>query len=82
VWTRHAAEVPRYLGLALIGAGIAGLLISVMQYRKVVAYLGKQFPAIAATPDDLGSKTPIQAVALALCLIGVFAFAAILLRMA
>src|SRR5499426_350593 len=28
-------QAPRYLGLALIGAGIAGLLISIWQYRKV-----------------------------------------------
>ncbi len=74
-------QAPRYLGLALIGAGIAGLLISIVQYRKLIAYLDTGFPGIAAMPDAVASKTPLQAVALSLVVIGIFAFGAILFRM-
>ena len=74
-------RAPRYLGLALIGAGVAGLLISLVQYRKLIAYLDTTFPAIAGVPDSVASKTPLQAVALSLVLIGIFAFGAVLLRL-
>jgi putative membrane protein len=73
-------RAPRYLGLMLIGSGIAGLLISVFQYRKLIGYLDKNFSTIAGiagAPD----KTPLQAVALTLALIGIFAFGSILFRM-
>jgi putative membrane protein len=75
-------QAPRYLGLALIGSGIAGLLISVVQYRRLIAYLNTEFSAIAKVPDSIASKTPLQAVALGLILIGIFAFCAIFFRMA
>jgi putative membrane protein len=75
-------QAPRYLGLALIGSGIIGLLISVVQYRRVNAYLSTEFAAIARIPGAFTSKTPLQGVALGLVLIGIFAFCAILLRMA
>ncbi len=74
-------QAPRYLGLMLIGSGIAGLLISVVQYRKVNAYLDKSFSSIAGLELGVAGKTPLQAVALGLCLIGIFAFGAILFRM-
>ncbi len=32
-------DAPRYLGLALIGAGVIGLVVSLWQYRVVVRYL-------------------------------------------
>ena len=73
-------QAPRYLGLALIGAGILGLLISIAQYRRLIAYLNGNFAEIAKVPDSVASKTPLQAVALALVLIGIFAFCAILFR--
>lgn len=75
-------QAPRYLGLALIGSGIAGLLISVVQYRRLIAYLDTEFAAIAKVPDSVASKTPLEAIALALVLIGIFAFCAILFRLA
>jgi putative membrane protein len=75
-------QAPRFLGLALIGSGIIGLLISVMQYRRLIAYLNKTFPEIAKVPDSVASKTPLEAVALGLVLIGIFAFCAIFFRMA
>jgi putative membrane protein len=72
-------QMPRYLGLALIGAGIAGVLISIWQYRKLVAYLLSDYRPIAGVPS-VTSHTPLQAIALALVVIGAFAFGAVLLR--
>ena len=43
-------EAPRYLGLALIAAGVLVLLVSIWQYRAVVRYLlSKEFAPIAGT---------------------------------
>jgi putative membrane protein len=72
-------QMPRYLGLALIGAGIAGLLVSIWQYRKMIAYLFHDYGPVAGVPK-VTSHTPLQAIALALVLIGAFAFGAVLLR--
>jgi putative membrane protein len=72
-------QAPRYLGLALIGAGIAGLLISLWQYRKLIAYPQGDF-ALVAGVQDVGQRTPLTAIAAALLLIGVFAFVAVYLR--
>ena len=33
-------DAPRYLGLALIGAGVLALLVSGGQYRRILAYPG------------------------------------------
>ena len=72
-------QAPRYLGLALIGAGIAGLLVSIWQYRQLIGYLFREFEPVAGIPS-VASHTPLQTIALALVLIGIFAFAAVLLR--
>jgi putative membrane protein len=73
----------RDIGLALIGAGVVGLLISVLQYRRLIGYLHRNFSAIAASADgSLKDRTPLEAIALILVLIGIFAFGAILFRMA
>jgi len=74
-------DAPRYLGLALIAAGVGGLLISIWQYRKVDAYMhSREFAPIAGV-EGL-SRTPLLAIAIALTLIGVFAFGAVFLRVA
>ena len=72
----------RYLGLALIAAGVAGLLISVVQYRRLIAYLDRNFAAIAGLGDGAPGRTPLLAVALALVLIGICAFGIIYFRIA
>jgi putative membrane protein len=73
----HAA---RYVGLALIAAGILALLISTWQYRVTVRYLrGGDFAPLAGLSDKT-MHTPVFIVALCLVLIGVFAFAAVWLR--
>ncbi len=72
-------QMPRYLGLALIGAGIAGLLVSLWQYRQVLRYLEENFKAIAGI-DTHPKQTPLVLVTLALLAIGVFAFFSVLTR--
>ena len=73
-------DAPRYLGLALIFCGIAALLISVWQYRWMLRYLwGGNFAAVAGMREE-GGQTPLLAVCIALILIGLFAFFAVLLR--
>lgn len=73
---------PHYLGLALILCGILALVISIWQYRWGLRYLwGAPFTPIAGVADE-GENTPVIAVAVLLILIGFFAFAAVLLRLA
>ncbi|MBS0319309.1 MAG: DUF202 domain-containing protein [Proteobacteria bacterium] len=72
-------DAPRYLGLALIGAGVAGLLISIHQYRRLNHYLLAAFPSISGLPD-VAKRTPLVYIAVALVLIGLFAFVAVLTR--
>jgi putative membrane protein len=73
-------NAPRYLGLALIFCGIAALLISVWQYRLTLRYLwGGSFAAVAGMKEE-GGQTPLLAVCIALILIGLFAFFAVLFR--
>lgn len=73
-------QAPRYLGLALIACGVAALLVSVWQYRKVLAHLsGGSFKALAGL-DDVSLRTPTYAIAWLLVLVGLFAFGAVYLR--
>jgi putative membrane protein len=79
-------QAPRHLGLALIGTGILALLISLLQYRRVVKYLwSSAFKPIAGFDskpmEPVISQTPLMAVVLALLLIGIYAFIAVLVRM-
>jgi len=72
-------QLPRYLGLALIAAGVAGLLVSIWQYHKLIGYLFREFDAIAGVPE-VATHTPLLLIAVALVLIGIFAFTSVLLR--
>ncbi len=79
-------QAPRQLGLALIGCGVLALLVSTWQYRKVVQYLwSEEFKVIAGVgKQDMApivSQSPVMIVALAVILIGLFAFFAVLMRM-
>jgi len=70
----------RYVGLVLIAAGVAALIISALQYRATVRYLWQSdFAAIAGIGKAPGN-TPIYAVTIALTVIGVVAFLAVLMR--
>src|SRR5262245_3909855 len=74
-------QAPRYLGLALIGSGVVGLLISIAQYRQVMRYLQQpNFAPIAGIPGIFPEWTPLYAVTIVLTLIGLFAFGAVLFR--
>jgi putative membrane protein len=73
-------EAPRYLGLSLIFCGVAALLISIWEYRWGLRYLwGGDFASIAGMTKE-GVQTPLLAVAIALALIGTFAFFAVVFR--
>ena len=71
---------PWVLGLALIGTGIVALAIALWEYRLMVRYLWeKDFKPIAGV-DESAHHTPVVAVSVVLILIGMFAFAVVLLR--
>ena len=79
-------EAPRDLGLALIGAGILIMIISVWQHRSIVRYLWSEpFHALAGRDATrkmapVIEQTPALAASLVVILIGIFAFGAVLLR--
>jgi putative membrane protein len=76
----HFPDAPRYLGLSLIFCGVMALVISIWEYHWGLRYLwGGNFTAIAGVTRE-GKLTPLYAVAVALALIGTFAFFAVLLR--
>src|SRR5262249_836484 len=67
-------EAPRYLGLALIGAGVLSLIVSGLQYRWMISYLrtGDFEPIAGVGRSPL--QTPIYFITIVMILIGVFAF--------
>jgi putative membrane protein len=74
-------HAPRYLGLALILAGIGSLLVAMWEYRWAVKYLWSgDYAAIAGMTEE-GRKSPIIAVAIVLLLVGIFAFFSVFLRL-
>jgi putative membrane protein len=73
-------QAPRYLGLALMAAGILALLISVWQYRHVVNYLRTGDFQVLAGLDEGPMRTPLYAISIAMIFIGLFAFFAVLTR--
>jgi len=73
-------DAPKYLGLALISCGILALVISIWQYEWTVRYLRNEpFARVAGLKE--GMQSPVIAVAVLLTLIGLFAFAAVLLHL-
>ena len=74
-----APLLTRYIGLILIAVGILGLLVAIWQYETLVRYLhGDAFRGIAQ--DEAMPRSATLAVAVVLCLVGLFAFIAILTR--
>jgi len=75
-----------WLRTRLISCGILALVISLWQYRWTVRYLwGESFAPIAGMRADATKEkmqSPVMAVAVLLILIGLFAFFAVLLRLA
>jgi inner membrane protein YidH len=73
-------DTPRYFGLALVGAGVLALAISVWQYRWSLSYLwAPPYDRIAGAGNDK-MQTPILAICIILLLIGLLTFGAILAR--
>src|SRR4029077_12387936 len=73
---------PRNLGLSLILAGILSLAIAAWQYHQMIRYLWSgEFKALAGVQEVQPRRTPILAVAIALLLIGVYAFIAVFFRL-
>lgn len=75
-----APHGPRYLGLALIGAGLFGLGVSVWQYRKMLGYLWEKFEPLAGV-EQKPQHTPTLLLVAVLLVVGSFAFVAVLLRL-
>jgi putative membrane protein len=76
------AETPRDLGLALIATGIAALLVSSLQYRRLLRYLGGgPFEAIALEAKH-PMHTPVFVAAIVLMVIGIAAFVSVFFRFA
>jgi putative membrane protein len=82
----YRPETPRYLGLSLIGAGVLTLIISGIQFRRVVRYLWQEpyraLAGISATGHmaPVAEQTPTLVITIVLALIGLVAFSAVLLR--
>ena len=78
----YLPTAPEYLGLALISCGVLALLISIWQYRWGVRYLwGDPFTPVAGVTAE-GMRTPVMPVAILLIGVGLFAFFAVLFRLA
>jgi putative membrane protein len=68
----------RYIGLVLIGAGVAALAIAAVQYRATVRYLTKDDFAAVAGMGQAPGNAPVYAVTIGLMVIGAVAFVAVL----
>jgi putative membrane protein len=71
---------PRYLGLALIAAGVLGLALALWQYCWVVNYLWSPTFTPVAGLKEKRMALPAFAAAIVVLLIGLFAFGAVFLR--
>jgi len=78
----YLPNAPIYLGLALIACGVLALVVSIWQYRWTVHYLwdGAFAPIAGMTREPKNS--PVLAISVLLIFIGLFAFFAVLLRLA
>jgi len=78
----YLPTAPEYLGLALIACGVLALITSVWQYRWTVRYMWSETFAPIACMTKEGMQSPVLAIAILLIFIGLFAFFAVLLRLA
>lgn len=72
-------NIPRNLGLILIGAGVISLIMFLWQYRTSVDHLKSGDYAVLATTEKTLHR-PTYIVAYAVILIGIAAFASVFLR--
>jgi putative membrane protein len=74
-------EAPRYLCLAMIGAGVIACAIAIVEYRNAIHYLfGKEFRGVAGMHPGHPQASVVQPLAVLLLFVGIFAFLAVLLR--
>lgn len=74
----HRPHAPVWLGLMLIGGGVLSLGLALVQYLHTMQHMESgELGAIAGAPP---SKAPPILLAVAMLLIGLFAFTAILVR--
>ena len=71
---------PIHFGLALIGAGVAALVVAGWQYRTVLRYLRHSDFAAVAGIGQRPAQTPVYALTITVIFIGVFAFLAVATR--
>lgn len=74
------AETPRDLGLALIATGVAALIISSIQYRRMILYLGSAPYRAIAVEADRPTRTPVFIAAIVMMFIGIAAFVSVFFR--
>jgi putative membrane protein len=74
-------DAPREFGLALIGAGVLGIVIALWHYRLLNAYLWNSEFRVLAGIAGKPYWTPLFAVSVLLAFVGVAAFAAIWFRL-
>ena len=78
----YLPNVPIFLGLALIACGVLALVVAIWEYRWGLNYLwGEPFTPIAGTAKK-PMNTPVLAIGILLIFIGLFAFFAVLFRLA
>ena len=78
----YLPTAPEYLGLALISCAVLALVVSIWQYWWTVRYLwGEPYTPLAGMTKE-GMNSPILVVAGLLIFVGLFAFLAVLLRLA
>lgn len=78
----YLPNAPIYLGLALIACGVLALIVAIWEYRWALHYLwGEPFGPIAGAAKER-MNTPVLPIAILLTFIGLFAFFAVLLRLA
>lgn len=70
---------PRYVGLALIGAGVLVLVVAAWQYRLTIRYMWQAYRDIAGVDAKL-HQTPALAIAIVMIFVGVFAFVSVATR--
>lgn len=76
---RIDVNIPRTLGLILIGAGVISLMMFLWQYRTSVDHLTSGEYAVLATEEKTFHR-PTNVVAFAVIVIGIAAFVSIFLR--
>jgi uncharacterized membrane protein YidH (DUF202 family) len=74
-------EAPRDFGLVLIGSGVIGIVIALLQYQMVIKYMRSGEFRVIAGIGEKGHKTPLITMSILLAVIGVVAFSIVLFRL-